>query len=59
MALDSHLAELSEKHRQLQLRIEEEMNRPAADDGKIRLWKREKLKLKDLIAKLEAKRRSH
>ena len=32
MALDAHLVELSEKHRQLDRKIEEEMSRPTADD---------------------------
>ena len=31
MALDAHLVELSEKHRQLDRKIEEEMSRPTAD----------------------------
>ena len=35
MALDAHLVELSEKHRQLDRKIEEEMARPTADDLKI------------------------
>lgn len=52
MSAVAHLAELNEKHRMLERRIEEEMSRPAADPTKIKQWKREKLKLKDQIAKL-------
>jgi len=52
MALSSHLQELSEKHRQLERRIEEEIGRPGSDDLTIRKLKREKLKLKDQITKL-------
>jgi hypothetical protein len=53
MALSAHLQELSEKHRQLQRRIEEEALRPGSDDVAIRRLKQEKLKLKDEIVKLE------
>lgn len=53
MTLAADLARLSEKHRQLELKIREEMARPGADDIQIVQWKREKLKLKDQIAKLE------
>jgi len=52
MSAPAHLAELNEKHRTLERKIEEEMARPAADTSKIKQWKHEKLKLKDEIAKL-------
>ncbi len=57
MALSSHLQELSEKHRQLERRIEEEIGRPGSDDLTIRKLKREKLKLKDQITKLASETR--
>jgi hypothetical protein len=53
MALSAHLQELSEKHRQLQRRIEQEASRPGSDDVAIRRLKQEKLKLKDEIVRLE------
>lgn len=53
MALSAHLQELSDKHRQLERRIEEEALRPGSDDLAIRRLKQEKLKLKDEIVKLE------
>lgn len=53
MTLNAHLVELSEKHRSLELKIQEELSRPGGDDGKITRWKREKLRLKDEIAKLQ------
>lgn len=56
MALDAHLQELSEKHRQLERRIEEETARPGSDDMEIRRLKQEKLKLKDEIARLSETR---
>lgn len=53
MALNAHLAELSDKHRALDRRIEEEMARPSADALKIAELKRQKLRLKDEIARLK------
>ncbi len=53
MALGAHLAELSEKHKLLKRRIEEELARPAADEARIRRLKHEKLKLKDAIMRLQ------
>ncbi len=47
MALDAHLEELSEKHRALDRKIEEEEARLATDPLKIKEWKRQKLRLKD------------
>ena len=52
-ALGAHLAELSEKHKLLERRIEKELASPAVDDAKVRRWKHEKLKLKDAITKLQ------
>lgn len=53
MSLAADLARLSEKHRTLELKIREESARPGADDTQIGQWKREKLKLKDQIARLQ------
>ena len=53
MTLDAHLEELSEKHRALEQKIEEEMARPSADDLKITTWKRQKLRLKDEMERLK------
>jgi hypothetical protein len=55
MSLAAHLAELSEKHRLLERRIEEELARPGSDDLEITRMKREKLKLKEEIVKLQSK----
>ncbi len=52
MALDAHLAELSERHRILDRKIEEELARPIADDLKIAELKRQKLRLKDEMERL-------
>ena len=53
MTLAAHLAELSEKHRLLENKSREEMARPGADDTQIGQWKREKLRLKDEMARLQ------
>ena len=57
MALSAHLQELSEKHRQLERRIAEEIGRPGSDDLTIRKLKREKLKIKDQISQLSSETR--
>jgi hypothetical protein len=53
MALDAHLVELSEKHRALDRKIEQEQARPMANPFKIAEWKRQKLRLKDEIERLK------
>jgi hypothetical protein len=53
MTLAAHLAELSEKHRQLEQKIQEEMASPSSNDQEITRLKLEKLKLKDEMAKLQ------
>ncbi len=52
MALQSHISELSEKHRMLDKLVEDEMARPASDDVRIAKLKRQKLRIKDRIEKL-------
>ena len=53
MSLTTHLAELSEKHKLLERKIQESMARPSTDELEIRRLKREKLKLKDRITELK------
>lgn len=57
MSLATHIAELSEKHRNLERRIEEALARPGSDDLEIVKLKREKLKLKETIEKLRVETR--
>jgi hypothetical protein len=57
MTLAGHLAELSEKHRSLELKIQEEMARPSADEIQISRLKKEKLKIKDEMNKLQSNSR--
>ncbi len=53
MALEAHLSELSEKHRALDRKIEEELARPTTDDLVIAELKRQKLRLRDEIERLK------
>jgi hypothetical protein len=55
MSLNAHLTELSEKHKLLDRRIEEELSRPSTTDAEITRLKLEKLKLKDEINRLSAR----
>ncbi len=59
MALAGHIAELAEKHRVLERRIEEEVSRPGSDDVEILRLKLEKLKLKDEIVRLAGSETRH
>ena len=52
MALEAHVAELTDKHRALEQKIENELARPSADSIVISELKREKLRIKDEIARL-------
>lgn len=53
MNVESHLAELEQKHRKLEEQVEEELHHPGADPLKIAHLKRLKLQLKDEIARLQ------
>ena len=57
MAMAGHLAELAEKHRLLDRRIEEAIASPGCDDSEIRKLKAEKLKLKDEMERLSKETR--
>lgn len=59
MALVAHLAELTEKHRVLKRKIEDEVARPGSDDLEIHRLKVEKLKIKDEIARLQEEEVRH
>ena len=54
MSLHAHISELEAKHQALKAEIEEEMSHPSADDLHIAELKRQKLRLKDEIARLRA-----
>jgi hypothetical protein len=46
----SHVSALQEKHRGLENRLKEEMNRPAPDEATIQMLKKQKLRIKEEIA---------
>ncbi len=55
MAMQEHLTELSEKHRKLELAIEEELQHPSCDILRINALKKQKLRIKDKMTMLEQK----
>ena len=54
MALEGHIQELSEKHRQLQEMIETEMSHPDWDEARVTALKKEKLRIKDEMERLKS-----
>ena len=52
MTVQTHLAELVEKHRALERSIQEEMSRPHADTIKVSEMKKRKLLLKEEIERI-------
>ncbi len=57
MAMSAHLAELAEKHRALEERIDQAIASPGSDDVEIRRMKQEKLRLKDEMERLRRETR--
>ena len=54
MSLGSHLSELKKKHAYLSERVEEAQRRPAMDALRLRELKKQKLRLKEEIARLDS-----
>jgi hypothetical protein len=52
MAIESHLSQLERRHQALELEISEALAHPSTDDLKIVELKRQKLHVKDEIARL-------
>ncbi|MFZ1814036.1 MAG: DUF465 domain-containing protein [Rhizobiaceae bacterium] len=52
MAVDSHIAQLEQRHRELEDRLDKVLAHPSADDVEIAEIKRQKLQLKDKIEAL-------
>lgn len=52
MSLQSHLTELRRKHETLSSKIEQEQRHPGSDDLQISGLKKERLKLKEEIARI-------
>lgn len=53
MALEAHLSELRDRHRELDREIEVAMKHPAMDDLELKILKRRKLQLKEQIERLD------
>ncbi len=53
MAIEAHLSELERRHHALELEINEALAHPSTDDLKLAELKRQKLHLKDEIARLK------
>ena len=53
MSLGAHLQELKKKHATLSQRVEEAQRSPGIDDLDVRTLKKEKLRLKEEILRLE------
>jgi len=56
MAVESHIREITDKHRKLQEMIEAEMAHSAWDDMRVAALKKEKLRLKDELERLRTDR---
>lgn len=54
MTIASHLQELRKKHEALSSMVEDAQKQPGSDDLQIAEWKKQKLKLKEEIARLSA-----
>ena len=54
MALQGHIHELSEKHKKLEQRIHDEMAHPDWDEAQVAALKKEKLRIKDELLRLQA-----
>ena len=49
MAIESHIAQLEKRHREIDARLDEVLAHPSADDVEIAELKRQKLEIKDRI----------
>ena len=58
MSGENSIESLREQHRSLDAELEEESHRPAPDSARITELKREKLRIKDQIAAMEAAAKS-
>ncbi|MEW6089923.1 YdcH family protein [Parvibaculum sp.] len=56
MALESHIAELRDRHKALEREIENQIQHPSSDDLQIAELKKQKLRLKEEIERLSSPR---
>ena len=55
MAIEARIRELGSRHETLERAIQDEANRPAADELRLRELKRRKLKLKEELEQLKGR----
>ncbi|HCX67248.1 DUF465 domain-containing protein [Parvibaculum sp.] len=55
MALESHIAELRDRHKALEQKINDQIHHPSSSDIQIAELKKQKLKLKEEIERLSAR----
>ncbi|MCG6858833.1 MAG: DUF465 domain-containing protein [Salaquimonas sp.] len=53
MAVDSHIEQLEQRHRELEAQLDEVLSHPSSDDVEIAQLKRLKLQIKDRISELK------
>lgn len=53
MTVTSHIAELKKKHEHLSDKVAQAQRAPGADDLQIAEWKKQKLKIKEEISRLQ------
>jgi hypothetical protein len=54
MTTEAHLSALETKHHRLESEIDSELHRPSPDQSRLTSLKREKLRLKEEISKLQS-----
>ena len=54
MAVEARIRELGSRHHSLDKAIQDELNRPASDEARLKQLKRKKLKLKEEMEALRA-----
>ncbi|MBP7650741.1 MAG: DUF465 domain-containing protein [Phenylobacterium sp.] len=55
MAVEARIRELGSRHHSLDQAIQDELNRPASDEARLKELKRKKLKLKEEMEALRAR----
>lgn len=55
MAVEARIRELGSRHHSLDMAIQDELRRPAADDTRLKELKRQKLKLKEEMEALRGR----
>ncbi len=54
MSRENHIAALKRRHRELEIKLQKELSYPSLDEDKISRLKKQKLEIKDMLAKEES-----